>query len=204
MGRRTTVKHLLLLLSLAVIACTAAAPTATAANPVVVIETSMGNIKVELDEEKAPISVKNFLGYVDDKFYDGTIFHRVISGFMIQGGGFADGKEKDNKKPPIKNEARNGLQNKRGAIAMARTNDPDSATSQFFINHKDNPSLQPGGVSPDGYAVFGQVVEGLDVVDKIASVRTGVKRFQIQGMNAPMRDVPLEDVVIKSIKRVDK
>ena len=190
------------LLSLACLAMLQA--SANAANPVVVIETSMGNIKVELNEEKAPITVKNFLSYVDDKFYDGTIFHRVMRDFMIQGGGFTETKEKDNKKAPIKNEAGNGLTNKRGAIAMARTPDPNSATAQFFINHKDNPSLEPGGVDQFGYAAFGQVIDGLDVVDKIAAVRTGVKTFTIRGRQEAMPNVPVTTVTIKSIKRADK
>src|SRR5262245_23668027 len=158
---------------------------AAAKNPIVLMETSMGNIKIELDEEKAPISVKNFLSYVDDKFYDGTIFHRVIEGFMIQGGGFADNKEKPTK-APIRNEAKNGLLNKRGTIAMARTNDPNSATSQFYINHQDNTGLD------GGYAVFGKVIDGLDVLDKIASVRTTMRVLETRGGKAPMKDVPKE------------
>lgn len=187
----------------AAVAAALTAP-ARAANPVVVMETSLGNIKIELDEDKAPITVKNFLGYVDDKFYDGTTFHRVIPNFMVQGGGFQENKEKRTKES-IKNEAKNGLSNKRGTIAMARTNDPDSATSQFFINHQDNPNLNPGGVSPDGYAVFGRVIDGLDVVDKIAGVRTGSRVMEVRGgMKVPFRDVPQEDVVIKSVRRVDK
>jgi cyclophilin family peptidyl-prolyl cis-trans isomerase len=176
---------------------------AAAKNPIVLVETSLGNVKIELDEEKAPFTVKNFLSYVDDKFYDGTIFHRVIEGFMIQGGGFADNKEKPTK-APIRNEARNGLSNKRGTIAMARTNDPNSATSQFFINHVDNPNLDPGKASAAGYCVFGKVIEGMDVVDNIASVRTGMRVLETRGGKAPMSDVPREDVVIKSVKRVEK
>jgi cyclophilin family peptidyl-prolyl cis-trans isomerase len=176
---------------------------AVAKNPVVALETSLGTIKIELDEEKAPITVKNFLSYVDDKFYDGTIFHRVISGFMIQGGGFQDNKEKPTK-APIKNEAHNGLSNKKGTIAMARTSDPNSATAQFFINHEDNASLNPGGVDKNGYAVFGKVIEGMDVVDKIANVRTGTRAMETRGGRQPMKDVPREDVVIKSVRRVDK
>jgi cyclophilin family peptidyl-prolyl cis-trans isomerase len=192
------------ILFLAAVAAAVAAPARAAAkNPVVVLETSLGTIKIELDEEKAPITVKNFLGYVDDKFYDGTIFHRVINGFMIQGGGFQDNKEKRTKEP-IKNEAKNGLSNKRGTIAMARTNDPDSATAQFFINHQNNTNLDPGGVSPDGYAVFGRVIEGMDVVDKIASVKTGSRVMEGRGGKGPFRDVPQQDVVIKSVRRADK
>lgn len=171
--------------------------TASAANPMVIIDTSMGTMKVELFEDKAPISVKNFLSYVDDKFYDGTIFHRVINGFMIQGGGFQPGMREKQTKAPIKNEAGNAVSNKRGTLAMARTNDPDSATAQFFINHRDNGRLDrasdPRGV---GYAVFGRVVEGTDVLDKIAQVRVGDR--------GPHEAVPVQDVVIRSIRRVEK
>jgi len=153
------------------------------------IETSKGDIVVELDEQKAPISCKNFLQYVQDpnKFYDGTIFHRVIKGFMIQGGGMTADMRQKQTKPPIINEAKNGLKNDRGTIAMARTNDPDSATSQFFINHANNDFLNTG-VRDAGYAVFGKVVEGMDVVDTIAAVQTRPG------------DVPVETVVIKSIR----
>jgi cyclophilin family peptidyl-prolyl cis-trans isomerase len=175
-------------------------------NPVVVLETSMGNIKIELFADKAPITVKNFLGYVDDKFYDGTTFHRVIPTFMIQGGGFEPGfkdaqtpkefvsKEKKTK-APIKNEAGNGLSNERGTIAMARTGDPDSATAQFFINVKDNKGLDRSGRNA-GYAVFGKVIEGMDVVDKIKAVKTKVVVPDV------FEDVPVEDVLIKSVRRV--
>jgi len=159
--------------------------------PVVIMETSLGTIKIELEEEKAPISVKNFLGYVDDKFYDGTIFHRVIKNFMIQGGGFQPGMRKEKEtKPPIKNESGNGLSNVRGSIAMARTNDLDSATSQFYINVVDNNRL-------DGaqYCVFGKVIDGMDVVDKIREAKTGAKEGH--------RDVPIEDVIIKSVRRAN-
>ena len=170
----------------------AAAGAAQGANPVVIMETSMGTIKIELFEDKAPITVKNFLSYVDDKHYDGVIFHRVIPTFMIQGGGMdADMNEKKTK-APIKNEAGNGLSNKRGTIAMARTSDPDSATAQFFINVKDNENLDRNDSSA-GYAVFGKVVEGMDVVDKIKQVATGSKRGH--------RDVPNETVTIKSVRR---
>ena len=165
-------------------------------NPVVVMETSMGNVKIELDQAKAPISVKNFLSYVDDKFYNGTIFHRVISNFMIQGGGFTADMQQKPTKAQIKNEAGSGLRNKRGTLAMARTMVVDSASSQFFINVVDNDFLDYRDNSPQGfgYAVFGKVIEGMEVVDKIKSVKTGNKMgFQ---------DVPEESVVIKSIKRV--
>src|SRR3972149_3391924 len=145
-----------------------AAGLAQAGSPMVVMKTSMGTIKIELDEAKAPVTVKNFLAYVDEGFYDGTIFHRVIDGFMVQGGGFTADMTQKPTKPAIKNEAGNGLKNLRGTIVMARTSVVDSATAQFFINVVDNAFLDhrdetPGGF---GYAVFGRVVEGMDVVDK--------------------------------------
>ncbi len=170
---------------------------AQAANPRVVMKTSMGDMTIELYPDKAPITVQNFLSYVDEKFYDGTIFHRVIKGFMIQGGGLtADFKEKP-AKPPIQNEATNGLENKRGTIAMARMPEIHSATCQFFINHVDNAFLNHRNNTPEGfgYAVFGRVVSGIEVVDKIASVRTGT----IKGY----ADAPLETVTIISVRRVE-
>ena len=164
-------------------------------NPTILMETSLGNIKIELDQAKAPITVKNFLSYVDEKFYDGTIFHRVIGNFMIQGGGFTAEMQQKRTKPPIKNEAGNGLKNMRGTIVMARTNVVDSATAQFFINVVDNDFLDHQNTTPQGfgYAVFGKVIEGMDVVDKIKAVKTGSK----MGFS----DVPAETVVIKSVKR---
>lgn len=164
-------------------------------NPVVLMETSAGNVRIELDQKNAPISVNNFLSYVDDKFYDGTIFHRVINNFMIQGGGFTPDMQQKKTKAQIKNEAGNGLKNRRGTIAMARTMVVDSATAQFFINVVDNDFLDHRDTSPQGYgyAVFGKVVEGMDVVDKIRSVRTGTK----MGFG----DVPMETVTIKSVRR---
>jgi cyclophilin family peptidyl-prolyl cis-trans isomerase len=166
---------------------------ARAENPVVVIETSQGTIKIELFEDKAPITVQNFLGYVKDKHYDGLIFHRVIENFMIQGGGFEPGMKQKKTKDPIKNESANGLSNARGTIAMARTRVADSATSQFFINVKDNTALDRAKSTDGvGYCVFGKVIEGMDVVDKIRKVSTGSK----MGFD----DVPQEDVVIKSVK----
>jgi cyclophilin family peptidyl-prolyl cis-trans isomerase len=182
---------------------------AKAANPVVVMETSKGTIKIELDAEKAPVTVKNFLDYVDDKHYDGLIFHRVIGDFMIQGGGFkpglGDAKNEDDvqglekkTKPPIKNEADNGLSNKKYTIAMARTNKPDSATSQFFINVVDNGDKLDKNDRSAGYAVFGKVVEGQDVVDKIKKAATK------EILDGAMKDVPTEEIVIKSVKRADK
>jgi cyclophilin family peptidyl-prolyl cis-trans isomerase len=172
------------------------APAATAQegkNPVVLMSTSLGDIKIELNKEKAPITVENFLGYVNDKFYDGTIFHRVIAGFMVQGGGFTSDMTQKTTKPPIKNEATNGLKNDVGTIAMARTSVVDSATAQFFINVKDNAFLNHTNTSERGfgYAVFGKVVEGMDVVRKIENVKTG----NAKGMS----DVPVEPVIIKSV-----
>jgi len=155
-------------------------------------ETTLGDFTVEMDEVAAPISCKNFLRYVDDGFFDGTIFHRVIPGFMVQGGGFtADMKQKPTHEP-ITNEADNGLRNRRGAIAMARTNDIHSATAQFFINLVDNGFLdnRPGNY---GYAVFGAVAGGMDVIDRIAAARTGRRGGH--------DDVPLEPVVIKLVRR---
>jgi peptidyl-prolyl cis-trans isomerase A (cyclophilin A) len=149
--------------------------TAMPSNPTVVISTSLGDIAVELNADKAPLSVSNFLAYVDAKFYDGTIFHRVIPNFMIQGGGFGPDMRQKPTRAPVKNEAGNGLANSRGTIAMARTMVVDSATAQFFINHADNAFLNQRDTSPQGfgYAVFGKVTDGMDVVDKIAKVPTG-------------------------------
>jgi cyclophilin family peptidyl-prolyl cis-trans isomerase len=164
-------------------------------NPVVEVTTSLGSFKVELYEDKAPITVKNFLSYVDDKFYDGTIYHRVIPDFMIQGGGMESGMKEKSTKEPIKNESYNGLKNDRGTLAMARTNLPDSATAQFFVNLKDNDFLNKAKARDGvGYAVFGKVTDGMDVVDKIAQVETGDR--------GPHQNVPTKDVVIKSIRRV--
>lgn len=170
---------------------------AEGAKPKVKLTTSLGEIVLELAPDKAPDTVKNFLQYVDDKFYDGTIFHRVIKGFMIQGGGFDANMAQKQTRAPIRNEARADLKNRRGTIAMARTSDPNSATAQFFINHVDNSSLDFRNASPQGigYAVFGHVVEGMDVVDKIAAVKTGFK--------SRMQDVPVETVTILSARRVE-
>lgn len=155
----------------------------------VVMETSKGTIKIELDGDRAPISVANFLSYVEDRFYDGTIFHRVMPDFMIQGGGFEPGMVQKQTKAPIRNESPNGLSNTRGSVAMARTSAPDSATAQFYINVVDNAAH----LDAARYCVFGQVVEGIDVVDEIKKVRTG--RHGQHG------DVPVADVVITSIRR---
>ena len=153
------------------------------------LETTMGNIIIALDEKAAPVTTQNFIKYVQDGFYNGTIFHRVIWDFMIQGGGFTPDMRQKPTCSPIINEAANGLKNDRGTIAMARTNDPDSATSQFFINQKNNDYLNYTGPGT-GYAVFGKVVEGMDIVEKIAAVRTTAK-FSSQ-------DVPVQTVMIKS------
>lgn len=177
------------------------------AGPKVVISTSEGDITLELNEEKAPKTVANFLSYVKDGFFDSTVFHRVIKGFMIQGGGFAleesgEIKQKPTK-APVENEAKNGLKNAKGTIAMARTSDPHSATAQFFINHGDNSNLDYPSFDGWGYAVFGNVTEGMDVVEKIANTSTGMKTLTTKGGKAPMKDVPEKNIVIKSIKVAD-
>lgn len=164
---------------------------AVAAGPQVSLETSAGTIVVELDTGQAPKTVDNFLHYVGDGFYDGTIFHRVIDNFMIQGGGFDQNFQPKATRPPVPNEARNGLKNVRGTLAMARTSDPHSATAQFFINVKDNPSLDYPKPDGWGYAVFGKVVEGMDVVDKIRQVPTGAG-----GPGNRFQNVPQTPVVI--------
>jgi peptidyl-prolyl cis-trans isomerase A (cyclophilin A) len=165
-----------------------------AKTPVVLMETSMGNVKIQLDPQKAPVSVQNFLDYVKSGFYNGTIFHRVIPNFMIQGGGFTADMQEKQTKAPIKNEAGNGLKNNRGTIAMARTMIVDSATAQFFINVADNVFLnhRDDTIQGYGYAVFGKVIGGMDVVDNIVRVRTG--------MRMGMGDAPETAVIIKSIK----
>ena len=156
-----------------------------------VFETTLGNFEVELFEKEAPISAKNFQEYVDEGFFDGLLFHRIMPGFMIQGGGFEPGMKQKPTAEPITNEANNGLKNENGSIAMARTNDPHSATAQFFINVNDNDFLNHSSPTPQGwgYAVFGKVVEGMDVVEKIKKVKTGSKGFH--------QDVPVDDVVIE-------
>lgn len=173
------------------------APANPPGNPVVVMETSLGTIKIELFEKEAPITVKSFLSYVDKKHYDELVFHRVIPNFMIQGGGYDKDQNQRKTDPPIKNESANGLKNDIGTLAMARTNVVDSATSQFFINVKNNDFLnremaQDGA----GYCVFGKVIDGMDVVNKIRDVKTGRK-----GMFAT--DCPQEDVIIKSVRRLE-
>jgi peptidyl-prolyl cis-trans isomerase B (cyclophilin B) len=160
------------------------------------LTTNFGAITIKLDAEKAPKTVENFLAYVADGHYDNTIFHRVIKGFMIQGGGFEPGMKQKECRAPIDNEAANGLKNKRGTIAMARTGDPHSATAQFFINVVDNDFLDFKAPSGQGwgYCVFGEVVEGLDVIDQIKGVRTGNKGFH--------QDVPVDDVIIEKAEAV--
>jgi len=164
-----------------------------ASSPVVILETNMGTIEIELHEKKAPLTVKNFLQYVDQKFYDGLIFHRVIDGFMIQGGGFDDKMIQKKTNEPVKNEASNGLKNEAGTIAMARTSDPHSGTSQFFINVSNNSSLDYPSPDGHGYAVFGKVISGMHVVNRIKSVKTA----NLHGH----QNVPMDTVLIKSVRR---
>ena len=167
-------------------------------NPMVVLSTSLGDIKIELYQDKAPVTVQNFLEYVKAGYYDGTIFHRVIPGFMVQGGGMTDDMrdKREGQRAAIKNESSNGLKNDTGTLAMARTSAPDSATSQFFINVKDNTALNKENAADKvGYAVFGKVVEGMDVVKKIEQVKTATK--------GPHQNVPVDAVVIKSAKVVE-
>jgi peptidyl-prolyl cis-trans isomerase A (cyclophilin A) len=185
---RSTFLRILTLVGLAAVSLAWAQPT-RADGPVVVLKTTQGDIEIQLDPKNAPISTANFLAYVNQKFYDGTIFHRVIPGFVVQGGGFTTDMVEKPTNPPIKNEASNGLHNLRGTISMARTSDPDSATSQFFLNLVNNSDkLDPGGVSPDGYAVFGKITMGIEVIDKIAAIPTGPG------------DVPTTQVVILSAR----
>jgi len=166
------------------------------ADPVVEVQTNQGSFQITLDTERAPKSVENFLKYVDDNHYAGTVFHRIIPNFMIQGGGYDEQLERRSTKPPVENESTNKVANKRGTVAMARTGDPHSATAQFFVNVVDNASLDHrGGADGWGYSVFGTVTQGMDVVDKIKEVKTGPKGpFQ--------KDAPVDTVVINSIKRV--
>lgn len=189
MTRSTFLRCLLLTLASTVFAF---ALPARAADPIVEVKTSVGSFTLQLDAAHAPLSTANFLDYVDKKFYDGTIFHRVIPGFMVQGGGFGPDMTEKQAGAPIHNEGTNGLHNLRGTIAMARTSDPDSATAQFYINVVDNASLDATPDAP-GYAVFGKVISGMDVVDKIVGVQTTTK-----GM---YEDVPVRPVVIESVRR---
>jgi cyclophilin family peptidyl-prolyl cis-trans isomerase len=181
-----------LFLALFCVALLVGSASAADKNPIVVVDTSLGSFKMELYPDKAPKTVKNFLDYVDDKFYDGTVFHRIIPTFMIQGGGYEKGMKEKKTKEPIQNESDNGLSNTRGSVAMARTNEPNSATAQFYVNVKDNDFLDRAKARDRvGYCVFGKVIEGMEVVDKIKDVKTGAN------------DIPSEDVVIKSIRRVE-
>lgn len=190
---KTTLVSILMIISLFVLAGYAIAADS---NPQVVLNTSKGQIVLELYADKAPETVKNFLAYVDSKYYDGTIFHRVIPDFMIQGGGFTPDMKRKTTRSPIKNEADKGIKNDRGTIAMARTGDPHSATAQFFINSKNNDFLNHRSKTQQGwgYAAFGKVVEGMNTVDAISAVKTTSR--------GPYRDVPAEAVVIQSAKRL--
>jgi cyclophilin family peptidyl-prolyl cis-trans isomerase len=180
-------KKLLVLLSLVALSCTAQGKPVN-----VTMETSLGTIKLELDADKAPLTVANFVSYAKAGHYDGLVFHRVIKGFMLQGGGYDEKMKQRDTRAPVRNEAKNGLKNARGTIAMARTSDPHSASSQFFINHKDNDFLDYPGQDGWGYCVFGKVTEGMDVVDKIGAAPTG-------SLPPFGRDVPLTTIVIKSV-----
>jgi cyclophilin family peptidyl-prolyl cis-trans isomerase len=176
-------------------------------NPVVVMDTTMGTIKIELFPREAPITTKNFLDYVDAKFYDGTIYHRVIADFMIQGGGFPPDLKEKPTRAAIKNESSNGLANEKGTIAMAREDQPDTATAQFFINVKDNKFLDRAKAKDKvGYCVFGKVIEGMDVVDKIRQVKTGNAKAQVLAgekmVEENFMDVPVEPVIVKSVRRI--
>lgn len=197
---RFPVKNSLMASFLATIASammmTAADDAAAQANPQVLMKTSLGEIVIELYPEKAPKSVENFLKYVDDDFYNGLIFHRVIGNFMIQGGGFDKDMKQKQPRGPIALESRNGLKNDTGTVAMARTSVPDSATAQFFINTANNASLNHPNPDGNGYAVFGKVVKGMETVEKIAKVKTG--------RTGPHGDVPAEAVVIESVSRVSQ
>lgn len=166
-------------------------PAKKTSNPMVELHTSMGDIEIELYPEKAPKTVKNFLQYVNSDFYDGTVFHRVIKGFMVQGGGFDKDMEQKKTLPPILIESNNGLKNDRCTVAMARTSNPNSATSQFFINAKDNDFLNYTSSTPQGYgyAVFGKVVKGMDIVDKIENTKTSSQKS--------MDDVPISNIIIQ-------
>jgi len=193
-------KKIIICMSLCILVCLtgtskyifAAEQAPVSPNPIVVLSTNLGDITIELYQAKAPISVKNFLDYAESGFYTGTVFHRVIAGFMIQGGGMTQDMTKKTTRPAIKNEAKNGLSNKRGTLAMARTQVVDSATAQFFINVSDNTFLDHG-VRDYGYAVFGNVIGGMETVEKIARTKTGRKAGQ--------QNVPLQPVIITGITK---
>lgn len=189
-----TIRRFAVSAALGAAAATGAAGAETGDGPQVIIHTSEGAITLQLSPDEAPLSVENFLEYTRAGHYDGTIFHRVIPGFMIQGGGMDAQMQARKTRAPIENEAGNGLENARGTVAMARTSAPDSATSQFFINLTDNTFLNPGGVDPHGYAVFGRVTDGMEVVDAIAKTKTTRR-----GGHA---DVPAEPITIESIEVV--
>lgn len=191
MNRSTFLRLLAAFLFVSSLLATQAAPASK--NPVVVLKTSMGTITLQLDPTHAPLSTANFLQYVDQKFYDGTIFHRIIPGFMAQGGGFTPDMTEKTTSAPIHNESTNGLKNLRGTISMARTADSDSATSQFFLSFVDNPALDPPGDGSPGYAVFGKIIGGLDVLDKMAKVPTTTK--------GEYENVPVQNVVLISARR---
>jgi len=190
------------LMALALVPFVSTAVFAAEKNPVVIIDTSMGPIEVELYADKAPKTVKNFLEYTNDKFFDNTVFHRVINDFMIQGGGFTTDMKEKPTKDTIKNEADNGVRNEVGTIAMARTNDPHSASAQWFINVANNTSLNHTAKSDRGwgYCAFGKVISGMDVVVKIKAVKTGNAIAESQGQRIPFQDVPSEQIVIKTIR----
>lgn len=190
---RKSIQPLLLALLLAVSACTA--PTQKPETVQVEMKTSLGTIRLALDRNEAPQTVDNFVQYVREGFYDGTIFHRVIKGFMIQGGGYSADMQKKATRAPINNEAQNKLSNLRGSIAMARTSAPHSATAQFFINHQDNKQLDYPSFDGWGYAVFGKVTDGMSVVDAIAAQETGIYQS--------MRDVPKQTVLIESMRVIE-
>ena len=190
------IKFFSLVLILGLLSVFTTVNAASQANPKVLMKTSKGDITIELDLKKAPITVKNFLAYVDEEHYDGLIFHRVIKGFMIQGGGYDADFHKKATKPPIKNEAANRLKNKKGTIAMGRLPQIHSASNQFYINHVNNPGLDHRDNTPEGfgYCVFGKVIKGMDVVDAIANTPVTTK----QGF----RDVPRETITIISVRRI--
>ena len=192
---------MMMALALMLSVLTAGAAEEQAPNPRVLMKTSDGDITIELFADKAPVTVQNFLQYAEDGYYDGTVFHRVISNFMIQGGGFTAALEEKPTREPIINESRNKLHNTRGTLAMARTSDPESATAQFFINQRSNLRLDwsPG---KDGYAVFGEVIDGMQVVDIIALSDTGSAQAQTTRGLAVFQDVPVKPVVILSVSRL--
>lgn len=190
------------LMALVLVPVLSTAVFAAEKNPVVIMDTSMGEIQVELYADKAPNTVKNFLAYTEEKFFDNTVFHRVINDFMIQGGGFGPDMKEKPTKATIKNEADNGVRNEPGTIAMARTNDPHSASAQWFINVANNTSLNHTTKSERGwgYCAFGKVISGMDVVVKIKAVKTGNAIAESQGQRIPFQDVPTEQVVIKTVR----